>query len=798
MSVKIKKINIKAFRGIPDLEMEIDGKSLLLRGENGTGKSSIVDAIEFFFTGKVSHLEGARDLSLRRHAPHVNFTPDDVSVEITFNPGNISLVRTFSSEPSPPDQFSDYFQVTQKGTFILRRSQLLEFIISQPAERFRAIGNIIGIEHLDNVELEMMRLRDKLKGEVDSKERYIKELFRYLSDAIGNDITDIDGILPALNEMLQEASLPPIESLEKIDEYIEEIFKTTKIAQNTDNIVGVINKILEITNTPFISQEIIDELQNVNEKLKPLLSGKVKIELSVKDLLESGGKLIKQEKMEVCPLCEQKIDREKVLSRIEERLNTFQNLSDKAAEVRSSSASIIESLEKALNKLQSITSKIESLPEFSKEKEVLYDKLKLLSDFIEKVKLAKDLKNEIPTQDICQLKDEINELGRSISEKCSQILDKIGLTDDEKKILEVIRLIEQVMSKVQDLLKVSSELRIYQRYLEYSEKIYTTFSDTKKSKIQEIYNTIQGDIEKFYLMLHPNEPHKNIKLMVAHGRRASTELKIESFGRAEEDPRALTSEGHLDSLGLCIFLAFVKRFNDGCPLVILDDVVTTIDAPHRHRIAELLIKEFGDYQLIITTHDGIWYEQLVNMQRALNVQGNFKNMEIIAWNVNTGPIIKPFKLQWEKIQDKLRNNDKTGVGNQCRIYLEWLLKEICEHLEVAIPFKRSGKYTVAELFNAAEKRIKDKLKDSDPKSELLYKFEKLKSTTFMGNLLSHDNSEIENLSIEEVRAFCEAVHDLHEAFLCPACGRFLKYFRDSKIVRCPDLRCESPKKWETK
>ena len=798
MSVKIKKINIKAFRGIPDLEMEIDGKSLLLRGENGTGKSSIVDAIEFFFTGKISHLEGVRSLSLNRHGPHVNFTPDDVSVEITFNPGNISLVRTFSSEPSPPAQFSDYFQVTQKRTFILRRSQILEFIVNQPAERFRAIGSIIGIEPLDNVELEMMRLRDELKGKIDSREKYIKELFRYLSDDITKDITDVDGILPALNEILQESRLPPIESLEKIDEYLEKIFKTTKIAQNTDNIVEVINEILEITSTPFISQEIIDDIQNVNERIKPLLSDKTRIELHVAGLLESGRKIIEQDKMDICPLCEQRIDRERLLLRIKERLNTFKELSDKAAEVRSSSASIIESLEKALNKLQSITSKIESLPEFSKEKEVLYYKLKLLSDFIEKVKLAKDLKNEIPTQDISQLKDEINKLGRSISEKCSQILDKIGLTDDEKKILEVIRLIEQVMSKVQDLLKVSSELRIYQRYLEYSEKIYTTFSDTKKSKIQEIYNTIQGDIEKFYLMLHPNEPHRNIRLMVAFGRRASTELKIKSFGRSGEDPRALTSEGHLDSLGLCIFLSFIKKFNKGCPLVILDDVVTTIDASHRHKLAELLLKELGDYQLIVTTHDGIWYEQLVNMQRALNVQGNFKNMEIIAWSVDTGPIIKSFKLQWEKIQDKLRNHDKTGAGNQCRVYLEWLLKEICEQLEVHIPYKQSGKYTVIDLFDPAEKRIKEKLKENELKNELLGKFENLRATSFMGNLLSHDNPEIENLSIEEVKSFCRAVRDLHEALLCPKCGKFLKYFRDSKILRCPDLRCESPKKGETK
>jgi len=232
-------------------------------------------------------------------------------------------------------------------------------------------------------------------------------------------------------------------------------------------------------------------------------------------------------------------------------------------------------------------------------------------------------------------------------------------------------------------------------------------------------------------------------------------------------------------------------------MMLLDDVVTTIDAQHRDKIAKLLLSEFREYQLVITTHDGIWYEQLINWQKALNLEAYFKNMKIIGWDLDTGPKIRPYKPRWQRILDKLENNDKTGAGNEGRVYLEWLLKEICEQLAVPIPFKRSGKYTVAELFNPTEKRIKEKLKDSELKRDLLEKFEILRATSFMGNLLSHDNLEIENLSIQEVKAFCEAVCSLHETFLCPRCGRFLKYFRESKIIRCPNLGCESPKKAET-
>jgi len=796
MSLKVKSINIHAFRGISDLKLELGGKSVLLRGENGTGKSSIVDAIEFFFTEKISHLEGVRGLSLQRHAPHVNFTSDDVNVELNFNPGNISLNRTFSSAPSIPNQLKDYFWITQKGTFILRRSQMLEFIISQPADRFRAIGNIIGIGPLDNVEREMMRLRDELGGKVASKEGEINRLIRDISDVIEKDISGIKDVIPALNEILQKANLPLITSFEDVDRHAEEMLRTVKNNEGTDKIAAL-NEILNITNIPFISQEVVGELNDINEKIKCLLQDQVKAELSVVDLLETGSRVIEQEKMDICPLCKQKISRELLLTKIGDRLKILRGLSNKASEIGKISVPVIDNLRGTSDKLRSVISKLESFTELYEEKEKLLGKLDSLNIFINEVDSAKNLENEIPIQNFCQQQNEINYIIDALSTKCKQLLDGIGITDEEKEVLEVFRLIEQTRSKAKDVSRINSELKEYQKYHELSEMIYDAFSETKKAKIQEVYTIIQGDIQRFYSMFHPNEPHQNIELTVALGRRASTEMRIESFGGKGEDPRAFTSEGHLDSLGLCIFLAFVKKFNGGCSLVVLDDVVNTIDANHRNKIAELLLKEFKDYQLVITTHDGIWYDQLFNFQRALNVQGNFVNMEITHWDVSTGPRIHPYKPKWERIIDKLENNDKIGAGNGCRIYLEWLLKEVCEQLNAHITFKRSGLYNIMELFDSIEKRIKNKLKDGDLRRELLSKLETLRATTFMGNMLSHDNLEIENLSIKEVRDFCEAVHNLHDAFICPVCRTFLKYFSDSKIVRCSDLRCDNPKKGET-
>jgi len=48
--ITIKSLSINSLRGIKELNLSLDGKGLIIFGENGTGKSSIVDALEFFFT----------------------------------------------------------------------------------------------------------------------------------------------------------------------------------------------------------------------------------------------------------------------------------------------------------------------------------------------------------------------------------------------------------------------------------------------------------------------------------------------------------------------------------------------------------------------------------------------------------------------------------------------------------------------------------------------------------------------------------------------------------------------------
>lgn len=86
--ISIQKIHIHEFRGIRDLTLDLGGENFAVCGPNGTGKSGVVDAIEFALTGSISRLSGrgTGELSVKEHGPHVDSRskPEQAYVALTF------------------------------------------------------------------------------------------------------------------------------------------------------------------------------------------------------------------------------------------------------------------------------------------------------------------------------------------------------------------------------------------------------------------------------------------------------------------------------------------------------------------------------------------------------------------------------------------------------------------------------------------------------------------------------------------------------------------------------------------
>jgi len=95
--VKIKSIDIYGIRGIKDcLTLDLKEKSVLVFGENGSGKSSLADAIEWYYSDGIKHLASEEIESTKgRGALRNLFIPDSEDAYIAIQYSNNIFIETW-------------------------------------------------------------------------------------------------------------------------------------------------------------------------------------------------------------------------------------------------------------------------------------------------------------------------------------------------------------------------------------------------------------------------------------------------------------------------------------------------------------------------------------------------------------------------------------------------------------------------------------------------------------------------------------------------------------------------------
>ena len=93
-------------------------------------------------------------------------------------------------------------------------------------------------------------------------------------------------------------------------------------------------------------------------------------------------------------------------------------------------------------------------------------------------------------------------------------------------------------------------------------------------------------------------------------------LRVEFNGISILRHETLLNEARLSALALALYLASVLLSNpapggavpDPLKLLVLDDVLIGLDLSNRLPLLEILEKHFGDFQVILSTYDRVWFE----------------------------------------------------------------------------------------------------------------------------------------------------------------------------------------------
>ena len=210
MNEKVQRLVMHAFRGIPG-EMTVDfgkGDSIVVYGDNGTGKSTIADALEWYFTGEIGFLshEG------RQHAVrYVGGENNGVtSVEVFTNGGLGGKVVL------PDERNAEAFHAIRRETFLLRGRTLADFINKTKTEKWKALVDILGLDAIESLREDLQRARNDLRKKAKAAEEEARTYQRAL--ASGSQDVSQDTVLASLQEICRMLGVDPPQSLDQVED----------------------------------------------------------------------------------------------------------------------------------------------------------------------------------------------------------------------------------------------------------------------------------------------------------------------------------------------------------------------------------------------------------------------------------------------------------------------------------------------------------------------------------------------------------------------------------------------------
>jgi wobble nucleotide-excising tRNase len=374
--------------------------------------------------------------------------------------------------------------------------------------------------------------------------------------------------------------------------------------------------------------------------------------MEVLQLLRRGRDYLRTAESNRCPICQQEIEARGLLRSLIQRVQDLEQISLQEQSLERLRAELEVAVNDSAARLRTLERDTSALSFDQTRVGDLSNALAMLRESlhspaaVETREMANRLENalarwlrwtdesikalEAESQSEAEASPEIDQV-RAVLDLLEQVRVRRAQAEQGRK--ERVRLTEERV-------RLDSEQARRARALALADRAYATFIHVKNKEIQRVYDEIRADLVRMYDFLHPGEGHDLLSIAMDPNKRGSTELRIGFYDRHDEDPRAFGSEGHLDSLGLCIFLAFVKRFNGDWPLLVLDDVVSSVDIQHKRRVATLLFEEFGDRQLFVTTQDSRWFSELRRAQEQTGHAADTHNVAIEAWSLEEGPRIR--------------------------------------------------------------------------------------------------------------------------------------------------------------
>ncbi len=669
-SAPLKSLTLTAFRGSAatfTLDFEKNKKLTLIYGENGTGKTTICDAFEFLAFERIGSLENrGMGKGLEKFWPTAGKPASALAVDLE--------THTTKCSGKIVDKKVSVSPVSARPRIeLLRQRQILELIQAQPAARYDAIKRFIDIEAYERSEEALRQLGKTLATEKQQAQAAEQENLAALQgfyEAAGSP-AGLNAVTWAKQKLAEPTTGldADIEAIGKLRAAFEALKGYPEKLETRRSAVNAAQTAADAADQGQLDA-LVAAAEGAGDKLGLLTAGDTYIE--------------SHPDAEECPLCASSENIDGLGASIKAQLGQLGALKSATDEWRKQHA--------ALTAANAALKQAED------------DYQKAVTTFTtaqtsHQWKVSVQLPAAPPPTDSATLPAWLT-TNEAIATAWAGV--EAGWRDESKFLAQLKAATERYDTNAASVKELANLIPNIETALSQCVEERQKFTDS-------IITEIAQQVGKLYEKVHPGEGLDKIALQLDPARRASLNLGA-TFEGHDAPPQAYFSQSHLDTLGLCVFLALAARDRADETVLILDDVLGSVDEPHVERVIGMIYEISTNFQhTIVTTHYRPWREKY--RWGWLKPGQPCQFVELTGWAIGDGMRIISSLPEVERLRNLLGESpiDIQSVCSKAGVILEAALDYLTQKYECPVPRRHGAAYTLGDLLPAISSKLRDAL-----------------------------------------------------------------------------------------
>lgn len=711
--IHVETLRVHEFRGIRDLTLTLSQKNFAVAGPNGTGKSGVVDALEFVLSGTISRLSGRGrgDLSIKAHGPHVDcVAPEEAWAEAVVRVpsfGKTLTIRRTVKSPGAPEIIPDTPEMREvlayleaHPEFALSRREITSFVLAEPSARSKQIQELLKLDKINELRLRFQRIAKDAAAREKSTRQAVLSAADAFARALDQATPAPAVLLAAVNAQRAVLGLPALAEI-GVETLINSGVGDTEgpigappVAKTVaaNDLKALRDALTGRTGSDFDAAraETLRRLQRLQDDAS-LLDAVVR-----DDFLKVALDLFDGEH---CPACDAPYSTDAFVAIITAKRDKLATVKALREDAEGRLAPLIAQLEAERDVLRTVWPHAKALLAEASLAE-LRAWGTALATAIGALKAFLPIDQTIQALDALPDPEPLQALLNGLDARVAELPEPSTQAAAATMLGAAQARLDAWRTAAGDYEKAVTEAKL-------ADRVSTIYAAETEAALEDIYEKVQTRFAELYRQLNADDESAFEAEMKQD--KASLAFRVDFYKRGKFPPGAYHSEGHQDSMGLCLYLALMDHLQGPrFTFAVLDDVLMSVDTGHRREVTRMLTSEFPNTQFVLTTHDPVWlkFMQTTGLVPSRNV------VRFRKWSVDSGPSVWVDNDVWAEIEAAVANDNIRDAAAQLRNYLEYIAAEACEAFRAKVIFNADGHYDLGDLLPPAVNRLRELYSDA--------------------------------------------------------------------------------------